>query len=439
MAWQLQIGKENILDVDETIGLLDRLVYTPLFNDCYKYFGEKLMPAVPMIISPPGWGKTSIIKDLGRRTAEKLKKRFEPIVIEVAIYSVGDLLGYGRLMPSVEAPEYTQFFPPEPFNRLFEKGEQYILVFLDELNRAKRDVLNQLLRLALERVFAGRKLRERAAIISAINPVAVGAQVQEIPEALLERFFPVFGLTPEAEEVYRYFTTLFETYEGYGEEESIEDRAIKAFKFGYGLIKDFLAYCILVKEGILAKKKTIRVKLNGKEEVIGREICVKKTEGVLLDIGFEPEIAKKIAERRFAVEHQEQSIGGTSYYQIYSRILNLMREARPEEMREAKYKKHISPRNLEFTGRAIALWCFSSGIEDFINAVIKSWEAELTAKTTAMGVMLRGSLGSTEVIPGRPVGTQFFDWLYYQFKEVGELKFILGLPTRKKRKMNIGV
>ncbi len=92
----------------------------------------------------------------------------------------GDLIGLQKTSADGKS---TEFVPPY----WFPKDDKPIVLFLDELNRARQEVLQTIMDLALNRTLAGRKLPEGSRVISAVNS---GEQYQltELDPALISRF-----------------------------------------------------------------------------------------------------------------------------------------------------------------------------------------------------------------------------------------------------------
>ena len=92
----------------------------------------------------------------------------------------GDLIG---IPTKNEQSGRTDFMPPY----WFPEDGQPIVLFLDELNRARPEILQTIMDLALNRKLAGRKLPEGSRIISAVN---AGDQYQltDLDPALVSRF-----------------------------------------------------------------------------------------------------------------------------------------------------------------------------------------------------------------------------------------------------------
>ncbi len=103
----------------------------------------------------------------------------------------GDLIG----LPSKdEKTGKTQFMPPY----WFPTDNQPIVLFLDELNRARPEVLQTIMDLALNRKLAGKQLPEGSIVISAVNE-GEEYQLTDLDPALVSRF-NVYHFRPTVEE-----------------------------------------------------------------------------------------------------------------------------------------------------------------------------------------------------------------------------------------------
>ena len=103
----------------------------------------------------------------------------------------GDLIGLPR---RDEKTGKTEFMPPYWFPT---DGEPVVL-FLDELNRARPEVLQTIMDLALNRRLAGRSLPEGSRLISAVND-GEEYQLTDLDPALVSRF-NIYNFRPTAEE-----------------------------------------------------------------------------------------------------------------------------------------------------------------------------------------------------------------------------------------------
>ncbi len=103
----------------------------------------------------------------------------------------GDLIG---LPCKNEATGKTDFMPPY----WFPTDGRPVVLFLDELNRARPEILQTIMDLALNKKLAGRKLPEGSRIISAVN---AGDQYQltDLDPALVSRF-NIVNFQPTVEE-----------------------------------------------------------------------------------------------------------------------------------------------------------------------------------------------------------------------------------------------
>ena len=111
----------------------------------------------------------------------------------------GDLLGLpirdeGRDDQGHEGAGHTVFLPPY----WWPLDGRPVALFLDELNRARPEILQSVHDLALNRTLAGRRLPEGSVVIAAIN-AGDEYQVTDLDPALASRF-NVYELSPEVDE-----------------------------------------------------------------------------------------------------------------------------------------------------------------------------------------------------------------------------------------------
>ena len=103
----------------------------------------------------------------------------------------GDLIG---LPNKDEKTGKTEFMPPY----WFPVDDKPIVLFLDELNRARPEVLQTIMDLALNRKLAGKHLPEGSRIIAAVNE-GEEYQLTDLDPALVSRF-NIFRFEPSVEE-----------------------------------------------------------------------------------------------------------------------------------------------------------------------------------------------------------------------------------------------
>ena len=137
-----------------------------------------------MLTGAHGIGKSRILSDYFEGQGKRVVSLFLGQMSDP-----GDLIG----LPSLdESTGRTVFIPPY----WFPKDNEPIVLFLDELNRARPEVLQTIMDLALNRKLAGRQLPEGSRIISAVND-GEDYQVVELDPALLSRF-NVYRFCPSA-------------------------------------------------------------------------------------------------------------------------------------------------------------------------------------------------------------------------------------------------
>ena len=107
----------------------------------------------------------------------------------------GDLIGLPRLN---EETGITEFVPPY----WFPVNGKPVVLFLDELNRARPEILQTIMELALNRTLAGHALPEGSRVISAVND-GDEYQLTDLDPALVSRF-NIYEFHPSVQEWIRW-------------------------------------------------------------------------------------------------------------------------------------------------------------------------------------------------------------------------------------------
>lgn len=143
-----------------------------------------------LLVGRHGIGKSQILTDYYTRQGLSVVPLFLGQMSDP-----GDLLG----LPVRDANSgHTVFMPPHWWP-LSSSGEgRPVALFLDELNRARPEILQSVHDLALNRTLAGRRLPEGSAVLSAVN-AGEEYQVSDLDPALASRF-NIYELAPEVDE-----------------------------------------------------------------------------------------------------------------------------------------------------------------------------------------------------------------------------------------------
>lgn len=152
---------------------------------------ECLLEATPasqniMLTGKHGIGKSQILEKFFTSRGERVV-----ILFLGQMSDPGDLIGLPRLD---EATGKTIFMPPY----WFPTDGKPVVLFLDELNRARPEVLQTIMDLTLNRTLAGRKLPEGSRVISAVND-GEEYQLTDLDPALVSRF-NIYEFRPTAQE-----------------------------------------------------------------------------------------------------------------------------------------------------------------------------------------------------------------------------------------------
>jgi hypothetical protein len=128
-----------------------------------------------MLAGRHGIGKSRIITDFFERRGKKVVPLFLGQMSDP-----GDIIGLPALGPDLTR---TDFRPPY----WFPLDGKPIVLFLDELNRARPEILQCVMDLTLNRTLAGKKLPAGSQLISAVNEGA-DYQLTDLDPALVSRF-----------------------------------------------------------------------------------------------------------------------------------------------------------------------------------------------------------------------------------------------------------
>ena len=139
-----------------------------------------------MLMGKHGIGKSQILEKFYS------EKGYKVVVLFLGQMSdPGDLIGIPH---KNEQTGHTEFMPPY----WFPTDDTPVVLFLDELNRARSEVLQTIMDLALNRKLAGRSLPEGSRIISAVNN-GEEYQLTDLDPALVSRF-NIYEFEPSAQD-----------------------------------------------------------------------------------------------------------------------------------------------------------------------------------------------------------------------------------------------
>lgn len=139
-----------------------------------------------MLVGKHGIGKSQIIQDYFTKEGLKVV-----ILFLGQMSDPGDLIG---LPHKNEKSGHTEFIPPF----WFPLDDTPIVLFLDELNRARPEILQSVMDLTLNKRLAGRSLPKGSRVISAVN-FGDEYQLSDLDPALTSRF-NIYEFAPSIEE-----------------------------------------------------------------------------------------------------------------------------------------------------------------------------------------------------------------------------------------------
>jgi replication-associated recombination protein RarA len=139
-----------------------------------------------MLIGPHGVGKSAIVASIANEIG------YTMLDIRLSQYSEGDILG----IPYQTTEGTTRFYPPDIFK---VAQDEPCVLFLDELNRASKEVRQAVFQLADSRRLGSLEVHESTIIVAACNPDDSSYQVHTLDPAELDRWF-IFPFQPTVAE-----------------------------------------------------------------------------------------------------------------------------------------------------------------------------------------------------------------------------------------------
>ena len=155
-------------------------------NELLKILAETPASQNLMLVGRHGIGKSEILTRYFQQLGIKVNTLFLGQMSDP-----GDLIGLPRLD---ETTGKTVFMPPY----WFPTDGKPIVLFLDELNRARPEVLQTIMDLALNRKLAGRALPDDSRLIAAVNE-GEEYQLTDLDPALVSRF-NIYSFRPTTQE-----------------------------------------------------------------------------------------------------------------------------------------------------------------------------------------------------------------------------------------------
>ena len=172
------------------------------FQDSLEYIFKGQMTA--FVWGHAGIGKSSIIKEY----AKKQGWHFFPLYLGTQS-DLGDVLGLADFVRDEHGTaKATTFATPiwlqDTIDYCLANPDSGAILFLDEFNRARRDVLNGMFSLALDKTFHTLKLPKNLHVIAAGNPPTDEYYVTDVNETALMARFVHIKLEPTVQEFIDY-------------------------------------------------------------------------------------------------------------------------------------------------------------------------------------------------------------------------------------------
>lgn len=146
-----------------------------------------------MLVGRHGIGKSEILAEFYREQGVRVVPFFLGQMSDP-----GDLIGLPQMADGDTSVGRTEFVPPY----WWPIDGQPIVLFLDELNRARPEILQSVMELALNKTLAGKRLPDDSRIIAAVND-GDEYQITDLDPALVSRF-NVYHFSPTVDDWLRW-------------------------------------------------------------------------------------------------------------------------------------------------------------------------------------------------------------------------------------------
>lgn len=150
-----------------------------------------------------GIGKSSLVKQY----AEENGMKFFPFYLGTQS-DLGDILGLAEFVDNGDGSKSTAFAIPKWMNDTIkycnDNPDSGAIIFLDEFNRARKDILNGMFSLALDKTFHTVKLPKNCHVIAAGNPPTDEYFTTDVDETALMARFVHIKLEPTLQEWIEY-------------------------------------------------------------------------------------------------------------------------------------------------------------------------------------------------------------------------------------------
>lgn len=159
----------------------------------FKVMVEKDFRGTMMLWARHGIGKSSVIRQIGKEIDYRV------IDIRLAQKEAIDITGmlYTFVHPELENMSVTSNHPPEWFASAVKKGK--VILFLDEFNMARREVMNAVFELVLDRKLNNISLPDDVIVVCAGNPDEGDRyDVTPMSESLVDRLLHI-KVTPDVD------------------------------------------------------------------------------------------------------------------------------------------------------------------------------------------------------------------------------------------------